>query len=107
MSDLVEREVVREKMIYYGFHAPDMTVHEFVEDELPSVTPSRRKGHWIIDREVIDTTRKPTTYHFDTHCFECGFKYAYTTDKEDSIPTNFCPNCGAKMVEPQESEDKE
>ena len=63
----------------------------------------QKTGRWINDREVVDKSRKPTTYHFETHCSECGFKYAYTTDIKDSIPTNYCPNCGAKM---EEMEDK-
>ena len=37
-DDAVSRAAVRQGMIKYGFTAPDMTVHEFVEDELPSVT---------------------------------------------------------------------
>jgi len=35
-EDAVSRQVVKEQMIKYGFHAPDMTVTEFVED-LPPV----------------------------------------------------------------------
>ena len=35
---LVSRQDVMCRMIKYGFHAPDMTVHEFVEDELPSAS---------------------------------------------------------------------
>jgi hypothetical protein len=37
MDDLISRNAVRDGMMKYGFQAPDMTVHEFVEDELPSV----------------------------------------------------------------------
>lgn len=37
MYDLISRNAVRDGMMKYGFQAPDMTVHEFVEDELPSV----------------------------------------------------------------------
>ena len=37
MDDLISREAVLSGMIKYGFVAPDMTAHEFVEDELPSV----------------------------------------------------------------------
>lgn len=37
-GDVVSRDVVKEQMIMYGFHAPDMTVTEFVED-LPPVNP--------------------------------------------------------------------
>ena len=32
-------------------------------------------------------------------CSECGYKLF-------DEPTNYCPNCGCRMVEPQESEDK-
>jgi hypothetical protein len=31
----INRQVVKEQMIKYGFHAPDMTVTEFAEDLLP------------------------------------------------------------------------
>ena len=54
-------------------------------NELPPVTPIRPKGYW--------KTRPLITF-----CSECGFEL-----KIDN--TNYCPNCGAKMVEPQESED--
>ena len=57
--------------------------------ELPSVQPSR-KGHWI-DREEYDTDR--------WKCSECGRTVLW---KEE-----YCPSCGAEMLEPQESEDKE
>ena len=46
MSDYINREAVKAGMIRYGFTASDMTVTEFVEDELPAanVEPVRR---WI------------------------------------------------------------
>jgi hypothetical protein len=47
-----------------------------------------KTGHWII---------KPHVYGV-TYCSECDFEL-----KIDN--TNYCPNCGAKMVEPQESEE--
>ena len=47
--DLISREAVRDGMKKYGFHAPDMTVHEFVEDELPSVpaVPLDKLCEWL------------------------------------------------------------
>lgn len=36
-GELVDIREVRDKMIKYGFTAPDMTVTEFVEDELTAV----------------------------------------------------------------------
>ncbi len=52
MTDgLISREAVREGMMKYGFHAPDMTVHEFVEDELPSVpaVPLDKLCEWLAE----------------------------------------------------------
>ena len=80
-TDAVSRQAVKEQMIKYGFYAPDMTVTEFVE-ELPPVTPTRPKGHWI------GYVRSNGTVY---HCEKCGRK---TVVKE-----NFCPNCGADMRE--------
>lgn len=46
----------------------------------------QRKGHWIHKMWFLE-------------CSNCG----YTRDRLDNegypIPDNFCPNCGAKMVE--------
>jgi predicted RNA-binding Zn-ribbon protein involved in translation (DUF1610 family) len=39
-------------------------------------------------------------------CNQCG-EYAPSYQSGDEYLSKFCPNCGAKMVEPQESEDKE
>lgn len=46
-----------------------------------------KTGHWINGN-----------YHI--RCSECGEDYPYRL-------RNFCPNCGAKMVESQERKDKE
>jgi hypothetical protein len=49
-------------------------------EDLPSVTPKQRTGHWI---ECEDEVK--------CFCSEC---------KEISdYPTKFCPHCGAKMEE--------
>lgn len=42
-GDAISRQVVKEQMLKYGFHAPDMTVTEFVED-LPPVLPKRERS---------------------------------------------------------------
>ena len=56
---------------------------------LPPVNPQPKTGHWI------DTDN----YYQRWKCSECG------CHTRDAVPP-FCPNCGARMVEPQESEDK-
>lgn len=67
----------------------DVVNIEDIED-LPSVTPKEKTGYWI---------NKEVRGKIEPYCSVCG----------DSVDTiyhyNYCPNCGAKMVEPQESED--
>ena len=64
---------------------------------LPSVRPQEKTGHWIKYQE-------PWGGMQGWKCSKCKNHYdvssVYTI-----IPYNFCPNCGAKMVEPQESEE--
>lgn len=52
MDDLISRKAIRDGMMKYGFHAPDMTVHEFVENELPSVpaVPLDKLCEWLSEK---------------------------------------------------------
>ena len=58
-------------------------------EDLPSVTPKQRSGHWI-EQDGFDGD----TYY---DCSECGESFCLI----DGTPTdnlyNYCPNCGAKM----------
>ena len=57
--------------------------------DMPSVTPQEpRKGHWI-----------PT--YGNVKCSVCG---SVKDSREVGRATHYCDFCGAKMVEPQESE---
>ncbi len=59
---------------------------------LPSVTPQEPKiGHWILDETDNSIT-----------CDKCGC-LIWANDISNG-EAYFCPNCGAKMIEPQESE---
>ena len=53
MSDYISRGAIKDAMLRYGFKAPDMTVTEFVEDELPAadVEPVRH-GEWRLVRRM-------------------------------------------------------
>lgn len=93
-EDCISRKVVKEQMIKYGFKAPDMTVTEFVEDCLPSVTPTRPTGKWIVC-DVVKFGDFVGTEKYE--CSKCHHRVG-------AFKSNFCPNCGARMTE---SEDKE
>ena len=124
-NDLISRQVVKEQMIKYGFHAPDMTVTEFVED-LPSSPDHdgckdcrweyqyenipcmqckqnytdkwQKKPHWIDDNEnELDA-------QYGRHLYKCSECNTYandyvggTEDWWDIKKPSYCPNCGAKM----------
>ena len=68
---------------------------EFI-DSLPPVTPSERKGHWIPiyqGDEIINY-----------RCSEC--ELGDTNGSTNLYGWDYCRRCGAKMVEPQESEEQ-
>ena len=86
MNDLISRQAVKEQMIKYGFHAPDMTVTEFVED-LPPANPTRERGEWILINPYYSETNGGGAYV----CSECHHG-DYGCEEY-----NFCFNCGADM----------
>ena len=55
--------------------------------DLPSVTQEPKTGHWIFD-EILDM------HYYCSECMSMGVDY-----------WDYCPNCGARMVEPQESKE--
>lgn len=68
--------------------------HEIIKmriGNLPSAQP--KTGHWIMTHDYFTGAYESIDY---VKCSCCG---------EDSLEAgDYCPNCGAKMVEPQESE---
>ena len=64
--------------------------------DLPSVEQEPKTGHWI-------ESNIPNEKYV---CSECGGACWYYDYQGDVAKSRYCPNCGAKMVEPQESEDK-
>ena len=67
-------------------------------EQLSSVTPKEKIGHWIDNADKIDAQFGKHTYK----CSECGNYAEYfisgTEVWWDRIKPNFCPNCGARMV---------
>ncbi len=59
---------------------------------MPPVTPQPKVGHWILTDDDL------------VYCSECEDSY-YPRPIDASW--YYCPHCGARMIEPQESEGKE
>lgn len=82
MGDYISREAVKTGMIRYGFTAPDMTVTEFVEDELPAadVEPAHR---WIPCSERLPEVDDNylCVYHFEAGNNYVSTLFFYATDQ--------------------------
>ena len=66
---------------------------EAVKMTIKALEQEPKMGHWIALGNYDDWGNE-SSYK----CSECG--------EIDTYPDNYCPNCGAKMVKSQESEDK-
>jgi len=83
-EDAISRDAVH-KLRKYVWVGGIQTVSLDDIDELPSVTPSRHKGHWI-----------ETEYH-RWRCSVCREKGMSEWDNIHDVRTNFCHDCGAEM----------
>lgn len=88
-GDLISRQAVldaisSERLDYAGLY--DLIKH------LSPVNPQEPKtGHWVEHYDNIG----------NLHHLECSICHNWHRDHHQD---NYCPNCGCKMVEPQESE---
>lgn len=64
--------------------------------QLPSAEPER-KGKWI---DASHSLWDGATYWY-RECNQCGYKRADNNPDKD---TNFCPNCGARMMKGEQNE---
>ena len=67
--------------------------------KLPPVNPQPKTGHWI-EKDGFDGD----TYY---DCSECGESWTTIEGTPWNNGMKYCPNCGAKMVEPPERSNKE
>ena len=104
MNDLISRQAVISTIYDNESDFKNDFAQEFFADkirDLPSVTPQPKTGHWILADEQNKEDVENGNYRFI--CSEC--QYSDIHAKGTLVP--YCWKCGAKMVEPQESEDKE
>ena len=90
-EDAVSREAVLMELGKYlcGVPFDEKGIDEVIK-ELPPVNLQPKTGHWIHERCDMYS------------CSACG--HWHTDLSDEKLYMNYCPNCGAKMVKPQESE---
>lgn len=126
MIDCISRQAVLDKLNEWEWQELYLPIHfkENIIDELPSVTPTERTGHWISvserlpeqgkDHFVLVTVRhKDPTYkgydvciaEYDTRDYECEWKFRTGWTDENLYVSAWMPL--PEPYEPQESEDKD
>jgi rubrerythrin len=94
-EDAISRQAVMDGLEKYhdgaDLHIDGLTYAYDLVCKLPSVS-TEKTGRW--KRRIVDSG-----YNADWSCSVCGYKV-----KTDFVNFKYCPNCGARMVEPQESE---
>ena len=80
---------IQEHMIIHEKNEPRaIYITKALQMAIEALEQQPKKGHW--ERRLVDYKK----------CSECGHIVNFYRKY------NYCPNCGAKMVEPQESEEE-
>ena len=102
-GDCINRQAIDElskELVHTTRDKADFLCH-FWEglQKLPPVTPQQKIGKWIINKEYNGYETKIT----DCKCSICGeealLTKSYSMDGQSIVlcPSNYCPNCNAKM----------
>ena len=88
-DDLISRQAAIDALKEKVFHNLSDEFYGAMQvlDELPSVQPERKTGHWI------KTARWGRVYY----CNQCRNYLDFDGVNAGRGSTNFCPNCGADM----------
>ena len=94
VGDMISRQAVLDIVDSYSesrSNVEDVT-QDMISDilALPLVNPQEKTGHWITTRTFM--------HDGEFYCDRCK------CDSPQNEKLDYCPNCGAKMVEQQESE---
>lgn len=106
-DDAVSRQAVMDIVEISRLHLDRKYDTEVMSEQikaLPSVTPKCEQGEWILN----DNQGVQAVGYLTYHCSECGREISSKYHGKISLLKEYpyC-HCGAKMIEPQESEDKE
>ena len=106
-DDAISRQAIQDYIAKYLSQYLYNDVREAIEvideyiGELPSVKPQEPKtGHWIEAAEYSDGNHKIECSECKSHIFDRGHANSFNVKNK----YKYCPNCGCRMVESQESE---
>ena len=86
-----------------GYSSAVVVFAKEIDKKATADVPDRKVGKWLFDDGSIAVG---ILQDKNVHCSICGHSAPGKPFWECDLDlTNFCPNCGAKMIEPQESEE--
>ena len=99
MSDLISRQAAIDKAVYTETEEgwSGFTVDVKYIESLPSVNPQPKTGHWI-EHEYLDC-------EFSYQCSNCNEFFVLDDGTPEDYDYNYCPVCGARMIDPKESDE--
>ena len=103
MDDLISRQAAIDAMATWDWQELYLPIHfkQLLED-LPSVS-TENTGRWIEIAKYSDGKHKIECSECKSHIFDRGHANSFIVKNK----YKYCPNCGCRMVEPQERSDKE
>ena len=99
-EDAISREKLKKWLdmnFSFGGALRKIELFDRLDKELPSVTPTRKKGKWINKSHTSDCGIKFVA----SECTCCGKKTFFDCDQ---LVYNYCPNCGSFMENEVKSE---
>jgi len=116
-GDVISRQAVINQIFYSTDNNGDVVLGSTLRERiarLPSVAPQEPKtGYWITKEAYSED--KAMGFTEQIVCSNCDMQNSYFSEWDECknpisktfIRSKFCPNCGCRMFEPQESEDKD
>lgn len=98
-DDLISRQAVINIMANTNFWLSVDNWKELMKaiDSIPPVQPEQKTGHWITE----DMFDGDVAYR----CSECNESFGLECGTPKDNEYNFCPKCGKRLVESQESKE--
>ena len=92
-EDVISREYLLDNCVVDKVTMPYVPVSKI--ENAPPVTSKSKTGYWIVHPH-----ERGVNWEYDA--YECSECHEWSDDD-----SNYCPECGCRMVEPQKSEVKE
>lgn len=113
MAEYIEREAIlreierRESLMVGDKLVSVDAMKSFIKNRPVAEVAPVRHGRWIFGKDLPYSWGEIPKNKYHLYCSECleqAFNRSEDNDPDFDVDTSYCPNCGAKMDEPDEPE---